>query len=217
MNVESLTSQICRINCTDHCIVCWSPLLHRSPDAQRKVVTSQPADRSQDSQTAKDSQNRDKEVFVPHSVTTRKNCNSIRVCPKGREHPPPPQKYILDSLKNENAIGQTTTPHSHHHFLEIPQKWLIDYLLHCYLISTPLPSVLCNLRNAMEKWREDVCSEGKEGGRGRRRDLAIKRFYWFYPRTATASLLRALQLFYLLENSILGNKNKPWLKYVRHR
>ena len=72
MNVQSLTSQICRINCTDHSIVCWSPLLHRSPDAQRKVVTSQPADSSQDSQTAKDSQNRDKEVFVPHSVTIRR-------------------------------------------------------------------------------------------------------------------------------------------------
>ena len=36
---------------------------------RRRVVTSQPTDSSQDSQTAKDSQNRDKEVFVPHSVT----------------------------------------------------------------------------------------------------------------------------------------------------
>ena len=210
MNVESLTSQFCRINCTDHCIVCWSPLLHRSPDAQRKVVTSQPADRSQDSQTAKDSQNRDKEVFVPHSVTTRRLGNKKEL-------------QFYQSLSQRKRTKKRKCNWSDYNPSLPPplswnsQKWLIDYLLHCYPISTPLPSVLCNPWNAMEKWREDVCSEGKEGGRGRRRDLAIKRFYWFYPRTATASLLRALQLFYLLENSILGNKNKPWLKYVRHR
>ena len=108
MNVQSSTSQLCWIKCTDHCIVCWSPLLHRSPDAQRRVVTSQPTDSSQDSQTAKDSQNRDKEVFVPHSVTIRRLGKQKRIAilldfvPKEHNTLLPP-KCILDSLNNQKC------------------------------------------------------------------------------------------------------------------
>ena len=64
-----------------------------------------------------------------------------------------------------------------------------------YCIFIPSQHLFCNLWKAMKQWGEDVCSEGKEGGRGRRRDLAIKRFYWFYPRTATASLLESSATF----------------------
>ena len=216
MNVQSLTSQICRINCTDHSIVCWSPLLHRSWDAQRKVVTSQPADSSQDSQTAKDSQNRDKEVFVPHSVTIRRLGKRKRIAiqldfvPKEHNTLLPLKNVFWTAWKTENAIGQTPTTT----FLKFPKmiNWLAIVLL------PHLNTASLSFMQPMEhyNWGRMYAVKARREGWGRRRDLAIKRFYWFYPLLRLLHCWRALQLFYLLKNFILGNKQTLDKISIRH-